>query len=399
MNELSPWTQLAALLTAKWSVNGAKPLTLSEFGEFRQWVGPSSDAAKSILERTHSLETAPVEIVRLQALLSRAMGVFQAIDRWQQAGLWLRSWADPGYPERFKQLKGRAPALLFGYGDPNAFTERAIAIVGSRRASADRLSKAAEIGRACAAHEVTVVSGGAKGVDSAAMDAGMVGNGTVVGILAEQLLRASGKREYRMAIQDHRLCLMSEVNPEAPFDVGNAMARNRLAYACADAALIVECDSGSGGTWAGATEALKVGKAVYVLRGAKAERQLIERGAISIDMDFALSPARILRQERPEAALPVRSATEVLFAGVLAEAGGNEASLQRWLSENAIALATRILDALASDGLLESQEPELSSKPEESPKPKRKRTNKERVAETPALFPEVEAEAQSRQTG
>ncbi|MBI1756772.1 MAG: DNA-processing protein DprA [Fimbriimonas ginsengisoli] len=301
MSEQSHTTQLAILLTARWSANGSTPLSNSEFFELRRWMGTAEESAEALLLGNRDLQGCPIERERLDALLHRGLGVFQSIDRWLQAGLWVRSSADAGYPARFAQLKHRAPVLLFGCGDPNAFGDRALAIVGSRNASDERLSKAAEVGRACSQSSITVVSGGAKGVDSAAMAAAVAGRGTVVGILADSLLREAGQKMYREAILDGRMCLMSEVHPEARFDVGTAMARNRLAYACAEATLVVECDPNKGGTWAGAIGALREGKSVYVLQGARAEGLLEAKGAVCLSIEDALQPERLIAGARPPA--------------------------------------------------------------------------------------------------
>jgi predicted Rossmann fold nucleotide-binding protein DprA/Smf involved in DNA uptake len=56
---------------------------------------------------------------------------------------------------------------------------------------------------------------------------------------------------------NERLVLVSPFNPEAGFDVGNAMARNRYIYCLADAAVVVATSNGSGGTWNGAVQNLK----------------------------------------------------------------------------------------------------------------------------------------------
>jgi predicted Rossmann fold nucleotide-binding protein DprA/Smf involved in DNA uptake len=61
------------------------------------------------------------------------------------------------------------------------------------------------------------------------------------------------------------------------------MERNRLIYAAADYAVVVASDAGSGGTWAGANEALRHGwLPVFVLEHPdmpEGNRQLLERGA------------------------------------------------------------------------------------------------------------------------
>jgi predicted Rossmann fold nucleotide-binding protein DprA/Smf involved in DNA uptake len=80
--------------------------------------------------------------------------------------------------------------------------------------------------------------------------------GTVVGVLADGLLRASVSQKYRMALQKKNLVLISPYYPEAPFHVGNAMARNKYIYCLADSAVVVHSGR-DGGTWNGAMENLK----------------------------------------------------------------------------------------------------------------------------------------------
>jgi DNA processing protein len=53
-----------------------------------------------------------------------------------------------------------------------------------------------------------------------------------------------------------QLVLVSPYDPGAGFNVGNAMQRNKLIYALADAALVVNSDFEKGGTWTGAVEQL-----------------------------------------------------------------------------------------------------------------------------------------------
>jgi predicted Rossmann fold nucleotide-binding protein DprA/Smf involved in DNA uptake len=392
MSSLSPFTQLVVLLTGRWAVNGSKPLNNSELGELRRALNGVPDGANALLKGEFDTSLLTIEPQRLAGLLNRGLGVFQSVDKWLAAGIWVVSWADSDYPSRFKQLKHRAPALLFGYGNPNAFSERALAIVGSRNASDARLNSAAEIGRACSDRQITVVSGGARGIDSYAMQAGIVGKGTVVGVLADSLLKESGKKPYRDAIREGRMCLMSEVHPEAKFDVGNAMARNRLAYACADAALVVECDPNRGGTWAGALEALKEGKTVYVLKGAKAERELVERGAIRIDISFALQPDRLIRSERPLEEIPQTSQLVQVVRHFLGNPLRSSEDLLRTLKEAPETLLDGLIEAALSDGIVERAFLAVSVDESPQPKVKKARAKKPKVVslfETPEAANEV----------
>ena len=73
---------------------------------------------------------------------------------------------------------------------------------------------------------------------------------------SDGLERAALNREHRTPIMDGNLVLISAYDPSAGFNVGNAMQRNKLIYALADAALVVNSDIEKGGTWAGAVEQL-----------------------------------------------------------------------------------------------------------------------------------------------
>lgn len=343
--DLSPAAQLAVLLMARWSVKDAKPLTNSEFAEVRRGLGsPVQEAAAAALDRSSPLLVQGLDPDRLNALLDRGLGVFHQLERWIQAGIWAVSWADPDYPLRFKQLKQRAPMLLFGCGNPHAFEGSALACVGSRNASPERLSLAAQAGRACSEKGITLVSGGAKGVDSQAMAGALDGSGRSVGVLADSLLRESTRKPYRDALLEGRLCLVSEVHPEARFEVGNAMARNRLVYACADAALVVECEPNKGGTWAGALDALKEGKVVYVVRGALAERQLAERGALVISEEFACQPERLVLQERPP--VEEKDPLKLALKAVLGDSAPDEAALAEMMRVKTKTLAAVLFPEL-----------------------------------------------------
>jgi hypothetical protein len=66
-------------------------------------------------------------------------------------------------------------------------------------------------------------------------------------------------REHRDMLIDGRLVLVSSYDPSARFKGWQAMQRNKLIYALADAALVVESSIGSkSGTWSGAVEQLEV---------------------------------------------------------------------------------------------------------------------------------------------
>ena len=118
------------------------------------------------------------------------------------------------------------------------------------------LDYAARVGRLAAGARKTLVSGGARGVDQAAMRGALEIGGRAAGVLADSLERTAMNREHRNLLVDGRLVLVSPYDPGAGFNVGHAMARNKLIYALADAALIVNSGFRQGGTWTGAVEQL-----------------------------------------------------------------------------------------------------------------------------------------------
>ena len=120
------------------------------------------------------------------------------------------------------------------------------------------------VGRLAARAGRSLVSGGAKGIDQAAMRGALEAGGTVSGVLADSLEKTAMNRENRNFLLEGQLVLISPYDPSAGFNVGNAMQRNKLIYALADASLVISSDVKKGGTWAGATEQLEKLKFVPV---------------------------------------------------------------------------------------------------------------------------------------
>lgn len=79
--------------------------------------------------------------------------------------------------------------------------------------------------------------------------------------------------------------MLSPYHPKAGFNVGTAMARNKLIYAMADYAVVVSSEAEKGGTWAGAREELKRenSRPVFVRTGEgipSGNSKLLELGAL-----------------------------------------------------------------------------------------------------------------------
>jgi DNA processing protein len=195
---------------------------------------------------------------RLEVLLGRGFLLSQAIERWSARSIWVISRADPAYPKRLKtRLKEDAPPLLYGCGDLTLLENGGLAVVGSRHVDEDLIRYTEGIGKLAAEAHRTLISGGAKGIDKAAINGALQSGGEAVAVMSDSMERAVVARENLEPIMDHRLLLVSPYDPAAGFNVGNAMQRNKVIYALADAGLVVTSDFEKGGTWTGAIEQLE----------------------------------------------------------------------------------------------------------------------------------------------
>jgi predicted Rossmann fold nucleotide-binding protein DprA/Smf involved in DNA uptake len=198
-----------------------------------------------------------IEESRLQRLLGRGFLLSQVVERWQTRAIWVISRADAEYPRRLKaRLREDTPAVLYGCGDIGLLDSGGMAVVGSRHVDDSLIDYTMAVGRLAAQAHRTLVSGGAKGIDQAAMRGAMEAGGKVSGVLADSLEKATMNRENRNLLLDGQLVLISPYDPSVGFHVGNAMQRNKLIYALADASLVVSSDLNKGGTWTGAVEQL-----------------------------------------------------------------------------------------------------------------------------------------------
>lgn len=267
--DLSADTEVVLLLCGRFGGEKQEaypPLAPREYGELAKWLKalalrPSdllTDAGRVALA---SVQEARLERKRVEFLLGRGTAMALALERWARGGLWVISRADVGsFPQRLKdRLKNAAPPLLYGAGDKALLEKGGLAIIGSRDASESALSFTRGIAARCANEGLAVVSGGARGVDAAAMQGATEAGGYCIGVLASDLLKTSVNRQNRIGLQEGRLVLVSPFYPEASFNKGNAMGRNRYIYTLADQALVIDSALESGGTWAGAVENLKHG--------------------------------------------------------------------------------------------------------------------------------------------
>lgn len=291
--KLSLNTQAILLLTA--------PLVIGGSSTSGSILSPKE--YKSLAKRLQQLEQQPanlleaggdmlmrecsmiVDATRLQELLSRGFLLSQAIEQWRARSIWVISRADPEYPKRLKgRMRADAPPVLYGCGNLDLLETGGLAVVGPRKTHGYLIEYAKNVGELAAQTGVPVVSGGARGIDSAAMQGVIAAGGYGCEILAEDLFGAAVDRARRSAIMSKQLLILSSYDPNARFSVAHALQRNKLIYAMSDAALVVDSDIGRGGTWTGAVEQIEKLHYVPLFVRATEEpslglRELLNRGA------------------------------------------------------------------------------------------------------------------------
>ena len=232
------------------------------------------DDCKSIIEKP-----------RMERLLARGFLLGQVVEYWKERSIWVLSRADEHYPSRLKsQLKENAPPVIYGCGNMKLLETGGLAVVGSRNVNDDLIEYSKEIGRLAARSKITIVSGGAKGVDISSMQGSLEEGGNACGFLSDSLEKAVLTRTNREPLINNQLVLITANDPRDNFTVGFAMQRNKYIYALADAALVVNSDLEKGGTWAGAQEQLEKFHMVPVYVRSTGERSpgidgLIKKGA------------------------------------------------------------------------------------------------------------------------
>jgi DNA processing protein len=184
------------------------------------------------------------------------LDVDQLRDAVDRAGLEAVCRHDAAYPARLNDLAD-APAVLFVAGGLGRLVEmaggdledgpRAVAVVGTRRASPDGLEVATSLGRGLAAAGVTVVSGMALGVDSAAHGGAVVTTGRTVAVLAggADVPYPPTKAHLYKRIAE-RGCVVGELPPGFVAMRWCFPARNRIIAALAHMIVVVEAARRSG---------------------------------------------------------------------------------------------------------------------------------------------------------
>lgn len=203
-------------------------------------------------------------------------------------GVQILAYTGTDYPQSLQNLSDK-PLVLYVKGElPQA--NYALAIVGSRRCSEYGVRAAACFAQAMTREGIPIISGGAKGIDTAAHEACLQAGGTTVAVLGCGLdivyPSENAKLFARIAEQG---ALVTEYPPGVPPAAANFPARNRIIVGLSQAVLVAEAGKRSGAVIT-ANIAADEGREVYCVPGNIFDgssigcHELIRTGAKLVDM-------------------------------------------------------------------------------------------------------------------
>jgi DNA processing protein len=154
---------------------------------------------------------------------------------------------DADYPDNLREIAD-PPPVLFVRGTLVPADSQAVALVGTRRATVYGIAVAERLATDLVAHGITVISGLARGIDTAAHHASVSAAGRTIGVLANGLdtVYPPQNRQLARDILAGHGALVSEFPPGTPPDAINFPRRNRIIAGLSRATVIIEAGERSG---------------------------------------------------------------------------------------------------------------------------------------------------------
>lgn len=186
---------------------------------------------------------------------------------------------NPDYPAAVTGCLGfQSPGVFWAKGDASLLHKRAISLVGSRELNFQNRAFARQVGILAAKNGYVLISGNAKGADTAAQEACLEHGGEVISIVADSLAEQVVRRG---------VLYLSEDSCDLRFTSGRALSRNRFIHSMGQMTFVAQCSFRKGGTWDGTVKNLRNGwSPVYCFHdGSPAAAELQTMGARLISTD------------------------------------------------------------------------------------------------------------------
>jgi len=229
---------------------------VSAFGTARDaWLAPERDLKEAKL---------PPKALSSLLELRRSLDLDAEVAKVTKIGAYLVTWADSSYPDNLRHIPD-PPPLLYVRGTLLNSDILALSIVGTRRATRYGLDVANRMGYWLASQDVTIVSGLAPGVDSAAHRGALQAKGRTIAVMGTGIDSIYPRENKKLAdeIVDNG-ALVTEFAPGTPPTGKNFPRRNRIISGLSLGTLIAEAPKNSGAIITAET-ALEQGRDVFAV--------------------------------------------------------------------------------------------------------------------------------------
>ncbi len=235
------------------------------------------------------------------------------LERIREFGANVLTAESPLYPRQLREIHA-PPIVLYVWGELIERDQHAIAVIGSRRTTHYGMESAKKLSYQLAYAGLTIISGLARGIDTAAHQGALAAKGRTIAVIGSGLSKLYPPENDALAekIRNGNGAIVSEFSMEIEPDRQTFPMRNRIISGWSHGLLVVEAGLNSGALITVA-QALEQGRSVYAVPGhinapsAQGSNRLIQQGAkLVMDASDLLDDLQILLPETkpsPEAAV------------------------------------------------------------------------------------------------
>jgi DNA processing protein len=238
------------------------------------------------------LAAPPEELLRVPLVTEKVLHRLRAISLdalavelvgLNQQGLQVVTWEDAAYPANLRSIAD-APPVLFVRGSLSSDNTRAVAMVGTRQPSPEKEALARDLARELAQRGLTIVSGLALGIDTAAHQGALQAEtGCTLAVPGSGLQALHPPENIPLAETiARRGALLSELRPDTAVRGSVLMARNRILGGLSRAVIVVEAGQHSGSLDT-ARKAHRQGRPLFAVSGSPGTHVLLALGAERLD--------------------------------------------------------------------------------------------------------------------
>jgi DNA processing protein len=287
---------------------------LDYFGDLGiAWQSPVHDLQQAGLDRRS---------ISNLLLMRERLNPDAEMERVERIGATVLTWDHAGYPRNLREVYN-APPVLYVRGRIEKRDEWAVAIVGTRQASVYGKEAARMLGAGLARAGVTVVSGLAWGIDTAAHRACLDAGGRTLAVLGCGVDIVYPQQNARLATEIvERGALVSEYPLGSRPEARNFPPRNRIISGLTLGTVVVEADLGSGARIT-ADFAAEQGREVFAVPGSiftrtsRGTNELIQQGAKMVcdvaDVLEELNLTMVSEQAQARAVIPENETESLLL--------------------------------------------------------------------------------------